>query len=311
MPELSFELLSNYFHLPISDAANEMQICETILKRFCRTNGISRWPHRKIRSLDNIIEQLQIKLKETTNANEIDRIKKEIRDYESKKQLVFKNPNIIFSTIVTKSTLQSFSKAKLKNIKNKSYFGHCENENEKLTVHSKIDSKTKDVNNIVNTLPHCTTYNDVKNNEEKMNNIDNNNNIDNKIYNNILTSEKVVNKNEKIVINNENNVNIIVKNETNQEKRAEFKPKIENNINKNNEKDQVKTLFPTSFITFDLKSQNSKKRKFDDFQMNNNDQVMLDRNDEFLKYKSTLPAVKYQRIWGGDSSLPLYYSILI
>eukprot|EP00736_Rhodelphis_marinus_P004770 Rmarinus@m.12275 len=51
--------LSAYFHLPINDAAKSMGVCTTSLKKICRRCGISRWPHRKIKSLNAAIEKLK------------------------------------------------------------------------------------------------------------------------------------------------------------------------------------------------------------------------------------------------------------
>lgn len=44
----SKKFLSKYFHLPIVDAAKELGMCTTMLKKLCRRCGISRWPYRKV-----------------------------------------------------------------------------------------------------------------------------------------------------------------------------------------------------------------------------------------------------------------------
>ncbi|KAK1263659.1 Protein RKD3 [Acorus gramineus] len=43
--------LVGYFHLPITSAAKELQVCSTALKKVCRRNGVKRWPHRKVTRL--------------------------------------------------------------------------------------------------------------------------------------------------------------------------------------------------------------------------------------------------------------------
>ncbi|KAK8954969.1 Protein RKD5 [Platanthera zijinensis] len=56
--KLHIKDLSNYFHLPISEAAKELRICSTALKKICRKHGMPRWPHRKIKSIDRRISNL-------------------------------------------------------------------------------------------------------------------------------------------------------------------------------------------------------------------------------------------------------------
>jgi len=56
---LTFEDLSQHFHLPINTAAKELGICVTVLKKKCRKFGVARWPHRKLKSLDRLVEKLE------------------------------------------------------------------------------------------------------------------------------------------------------------------------------------------------------------------------------------------------------------
>ncbi|KAG0598536.1 hypothetical protein M758_12G082400 [Ceratodon purpureus] len=51
--------LAQHFHLPINAAAKELGICPTVLKKICRRNGMRRWPHRKIKSIERIIATLE------------------------------------------------------------------------------------------------------------------------------------------------------------------------------------------------------------------------------------------------------------
>ena len=46
-----FELISTYFHLPLTDAAKKLGVCCTALKKICRNLGISRWPFRTVSCL--------------------------------------------------------------------------------------------------------------------------------------------------------------------------------------------------------------------------------------------------------------------
>ncbi|CAF2257453.1 unnamed protein product [Brassica napus] len=79
---LSKETISLYYDMPIAQAAKELNIGLTLLKKKCRDLGIQRWPHRKIMSLDNLIENVKEKLeKGEGNADEqrkkLEKLKKE------------------------------------------------------------------------------------------------------------------------------------------------------------------------------------------------------------------------------------------
>ncbi|KAJ8492138.1 hypothetical protein OPV22_013859 [Ensete ventricosum] len=58
--------VANYVHLPITEAAKELQICPTALKKVCRKHGMLRWPYRKIKSIDRTISNLQRELRSGT-----------------------------------------------------------------------------------------------------------------------------------------------------------------------------------------------------------------------------------------------------
>lgn len=48
-----------YAVLKIEDAAKELGMGTTALKKRCRQYGIHRWPHRQLKSLDNLIDALE------------------------------------------------------------------------------------------------------------------------------------------------------------------------------------------------------------------------------------------------------------
>lgn len=52
--------LAKHFDLPIVEASKSLQIGLTALKKKCREFGIPRWPHRKIKSIDSLIRDLQV-----------------------------------------------------------------------------------------------------------------------------------------------------------------------------------------------------------------------------------------------------------
>jgi len=89
--QIGLEELSQFFHLPISAVAKELGVCATVLKKICRRNGIPRWPHRKIKSLDKMIASLQAM--SPKSAEDEVRIKQEIASLLSKKRYLITNPN--------------------------------------------------------------------------------------------------------------------------------------------------------------------------------------------------------------------------
>ena len=48
---LSKETIPQYFYMPITQAAKELNVGLTLLKKRCRELGIRKWPHRKLMSL--------------------------------------------------------------------------------------------------------------------------------------------------------------------------------------------------------------------------------------------------------------------
>ncbi|XP_051133312.1 protein RKD2-like [Andrographis paniculata] len=57
--DLSKETISQYFYMPITKAARELNVGLTLLKKRCRQLGIQRWPHRKLMSLQTLIRNVQ------------------------------------------------------------------------------------------------------------------------------------------------------------------------------------------------------------------------------------------------------------
>jgi len=104
---ISFDELSKYFHLPINQVAKELGVCATILKKICRRNGIPRWPHRKIKSLDKMISNLEVNL--AKNPTEREEINHEVELLKTKKLEIMKNPDIL----VSKSSSRGHSRGNL------------------------------------------------------------------------------------------------------------------------------------------------------------------------------------------------------
>ncbi|KAL2339603.1 hypothetical protein Fmac_007543 [Flemingia macrophylla] len=75
---LEFEQIKKYFGVPINEAAKRMDVGLTLLKRRCRELNIMRWPHRKLKSLQTIIDNV----KELGLSNEIAKLEKHKRMLE-------------------------------------------------------------------------------------------------------------------------------------------------------------------------------------------------------------------------------------
>ncbi|KAK1268222.1 Protein RKD3 [Acorus gramineus] len=77
---VGLEEMSRHFYVPINQAAKEMKIGLTALKKRCRELGISRWPHRKMKSLKTLIHSVQ--------GNDEERLRREIEALKEQKALM-------------------------------------------------------------------------------------------------------------------------------------------------------------------------------------------------------------------------------
>ncbi|KAJ8467948.1 hypothetical protein OPV22_030500 [Ensete ventricosum] len=87
--------LVKYFNLPITEASKYLRVGLTVLKRKCREFGIPRWPHRKIKSLNNLIQNLQEEVQRQEEENKSAAVKaviKRQRMLEGEKECIEKNP---------------------------------------------------------------------------------------------------------------------------------------------------------------------------------------------------------------------------
>lgn len=55
---LTFDAISKYFNMNIADAATALGVCNSVLKKICRDNGLVRWPYRKFLA-GKSIEEIQ------------------------------------------------------------------------------------------------------------------------------------------------------------------------------------------------------------------------------------------------------------
>ncbi|XP_010912244.2 protein RKD1 [Elaeis guineensis] len=115
---IGFDEIRNYFHMPITRAAKEMNVGLTLLKRRCRELGIPRWPHRKIKSLRALIHNVQ----ELGKGPNRESIRRELETLEEHRRLMEENP-LIELTEGTKKLRQACFKAHFK--KRRALQKHC------------------------------------------------------------------------------------------------------------------------------------------------------------------------------------------
>ncbi|XBI03906.1 hypothetical protein VPH35_132270 [Triticum aestivum] len=75
--KMQFHDIAPYFHLPIVEAAEKLDICTTVLKGICRRVGVQRWPHRKVKKIDRKITKLVKSGNGAWERNEIERLNAE------------------------------------------------------------------------------------------------------------------------------------------------------------------------------------------------------------------------------------------
>ncbi|KAI3686505.1 hypothetical protein L1987_80184 [Smallanthus sonchifolius] len=90
---LTREMISQYFYMPITQAAKELNVGLTLLKKRCRELGIRRWPHRKLMSLQTLITNVQELKKSSGNGAEevIELLEKEKKKMEEVPDLQLKD----------------------------------------------------------------------------------------------------------------------------------------------------------------------------------------------------------------------------
>lgn len=59
--DISYQDLQRHFDEPLADVARKFNVCTTFFKKVCRHYGISRWPFRKLKSLEKRINDLESK----------------------------------------------------------------------------------------------------------------------------------------------------------------------------------------------------------------------------------------------------------
>nr|KYP47175.1 hypothetical protein KK1_031199 [Cajanus cajan] len=88
---LSRKTVSEYFYMPISQAARELNVGLTHLKKRCRELGIQRWPQRKLMSLQTLIKKIQDQIEGYEND---EKIRAAIEVLEREKRMVEEMPDL-------------------------------------------------------------------------------------------------------------------------------------------------------------------------------------------------------------------------
>ncbi|KAL9665721.1 hypothetical protein QQ045_000041 [Rhodiola kirilowii] len=90
---LTRKMISQYFYMPITQAAKELNIGLTLLKKRCRELGIRRWPHRKLMSLQTLINNVQELGKEEGEGSE-EKLKMAVEVLERERKLMEELPDM-------------------------------------------------------------------------------------------------------------------------------------------------------------------------------------------------------------------------
>ncbi|KAE9601951.1 putative transcription factor Nin-like family [Lupinus albus] len=90
---LSRKTISQYFYMPITQAARELNVGLTLLKKRCRELGIRRWPHRKLMSLQTLINNVQELGKEEGQESDI-KLRNAIEILEKEKKMLEETPDM-------------------------------------------------------------------------------------------------------------------------------------------------------------------------------------------------------------------------
>lgn len=124
--------LAKYFDVPITEASRSLKVGLTVLKRKCREFGIPRWPHRKIKSLDSLIQDLQEEAKRQEREDKAAAMAamKRTRILETERQKIEKKPGIDIKKDTKRFRQDIFKRRhKARAIKKKHEFSNSNSEN--------------------------------------------------------------------------------------------------------------------------------------------------------------------------------------
>ncbi|KAL7115066.1 hypothetical protein ACP275_04G161000 [Erythranthe tilingii] len=136
---LTKEEVCRYFYMPIAQAAKELNVGVTLLKKRCRELGIRRWPHRKLMSLQTLIKNVQ-KMGEEDSEEKGKLMRKAIEILEQEKRIMEEIPDMEMEN-KTKRLRQACFKANYK--KRKLQMGFITDD--KITCSKSAGPSTSDV----------------------------------------------------------------------------------------------------------------------------------------------------------------------
>ncbi|CAH8362226.1 unnamed protein product [Eruca vesicaria subsp. sativa] len=109
----SREDMKPYFKMPITKAAKELNVGLTLLKKRCRELGFPRWPHRKLTSIDGIINNLKDHLGNMEGERKRSKLMNALEILEAEKKMIEEFPDLEFED-KTKRLRQACFKANFK-----------------------------------------------------------------------------------------------------------------------------------------------------------------------------------------------------
>lgn len=93
--ELTKDELTHYFNMPITQASKELKVGLTVLKKLCRVFGIPRWPHRKMKSINSLINNIQDLSKGNGDTgDDVGNVQVAVEELEKQKKEMQESPGI-------------------------------------------------------------------------------------------------------------------------------------------------------------------------------------------------------------------------
>ncbi|WCJ35935.1 RWP-RK domain-containing protein [Euphorbia peplus] len=155
---LTKEAISKYFYMPITQAAKELNVGLTLLKKRCRELGIQRWPHRKLMSIQTLIKNVQ-EMKRVEGEGSEGKLKEAVELLEREKRQLEEVPDMQLQH-KTKRLRQACFKANYKKRKTLgivSYSPHSSSSSSGLTFHRQ-EEEEEDDEEIKSLLDDPVTY---------------------------------------------------------------------------------------------------------------------------------------------------------